>query len=198
MIQPFSLARRSLIIACAALPGVARAAQASIKIALVTSLSGPFTALWESMRAGLNLLLDQQGRQMGGCPVQLLIEDGQGKPDEAVRKIRKLVGQDRVNIIFGVISAAVALAIRDIVIAWAQATPVLLLDEPTAGLSEAEARQVLALVREHHAQTSVVLILYDIDIVFGLCKRVGVLDLGWLIAIGTPAATLADTLADAA
>ena len=121
MTQSFSPVRRSLIVASAgaaaslAWPGLTRAAQAPIKIALVTSLSGPFTALGESMRAGLNLLLDQQGRQMGGRPVELLVEDDQGKPDEAVRKVRKLVGQDRVDIICGVISAAVALAIRDIV-----------------------------------------------------------------------------------
>lgn len=80
----------------------------------------------------------------------------------------------------------------DVLIALAQTPRVLLLDEPTAGLSEAEAQQVLALVRTHRAGASVVLISHDIDIVFGLCERVAVLDLGRLIAIGTPAAIRAD------
>ncbi len=80
----------------------------------------------------------------------------------------------------------------DVVIALAQTPRVLLLDEPTAGLSQAEAQQVLALVSEHRADASVVLISHDIDIVFGVCERVAVLDLGRLIAIDTPAAIRAD------
>ena len=113
--------RRSVLLAGAglaasvALPGLARAASTPIKIALLTSLSGPFSALGESMRAGLTLLLAESNNQMGGRPVELIVEDYQGKPDEAVRKVRKLVGQDKVDVIMGVISAAVALAIRDIV-----------------------------------------------------------------------------------
>ncbi|GAA5231512.1 ABC transporter substrate-binding protein [Verticiella sediminum] len=115
-----SSARRSLLLAGAAsaagalLPWRARAA-APVRIALVTSLTGPFASLGESMRAGLQMLVAEAGGQMGGRPVELLVEDDQGKPDEAVRKVRKLIGQDRVDIICGIISAAVALAIRDIV-----------------------------------------------------------------------------------
>lgn len=123
MTATVSPTRRSLLLAGAGLSTVAamgysrlgRASGAPIKIALVTSLSGPFSSLGESMRAGLELLLAESGHQMGGRAVQLLVEDDQGKPDEAVRKVRKLVGQDKVDIVCGVISAAVALAIRDIV-----------------------------------------------------------------------------------
>lgn len=86
-----------------------------LKIGLVTSLSGPFTSLGESMRAGLQLLIAESGGVMGGRPVTLLVEDDQGRPDEGVRKVRKLLAQDKVDVICGVISAAVALAIRDIV-----------------------------------------------------------------------------------
>ena len=100
--------------------------------------------------------------------------------------------------------------ILDVVVSLAQVPRVLLLDEPTAGLSEAAAHQVLALVRAHYGETAVVLISHDIDIVFGLCEQVAVLDLGRLIAVDTPAAIRAvarvlaaylgmpaDTLADA-
>ena len=80
----------------------------------------------------------------------------------------------------------------DIVIALAQTPRVLLLDEHTAGLSQAEAQQVLGLVSAHRADAAVVLISHDIDIVFGVCERVAVLDLGRLIAIDTPAAIRAD------
>lgn len=100
-----------------ALPTWVRAQGAAqpVRIGLITSLSGPFSSLGESMRAGLQLLIAESGGQMAGRPVELLVEDDHGKPDEGVRKARKLIEQDRVDIICGVISAAVALAIRDIV-----------------------------------------------------------------------------------
>jgi branched-chain amino acid transport system ATP-binding protein len=76
--------------------------------------------------------------------------------------------------------------IVDMLIALAQSPRILLLDEPTAGLSTEEAAQLLALVRQHHADTAVVLIAHDIDVVFRECDRIAVLDLGRLIAVDTP------------
>ena len=67
------------------------------------------------MRAGLQMLIAEAGGQMGGRRVELVVEDDQGKPEEGVRKVRKLLSQDKVDVICGVISAAVALAIRDVV-----------------------------------------------------------------------------------
>jgi len=80
----------------------------------------------------------------------------------------------------------------DLTIALAQSPRVLLLDEPTAGLAEEEGARLLALVRQHHAETAVVLVSHDIDIVFGNCDRVAVLDLGVLIAVDTPEAIRRD------
>ncbi len=76
--------------------------------------------------------------------------------------------------------------IVDMLIALAQSPRVLLLDEPTAGLSVDEASALLALTRAHHADTAVVLIAHDLDVVFRECDRIAVLDLGRLIAIDTP------------
>ncbi|MBU4612314.1 ABC transporter ATP-binding protein [Achromobacter sp. GG226] len=88
--------------------------------------------------------------------------------------------------------------IVDILIALAQAPRILLLDEPTAGLSTAESEQVLALVRERRGDAAVVLIAHDLDVVFRECDRVAVLDLGRLIALGTPQAVRDDPAVHAA
>ena len=77
--------------------GVLAQGRAPLKIGLVTSLSGPFTALGESMRAGLQMLIAEAGGQMGGRRVELVVEDDQGKPEEGVRKVRKLLSQDKVD-----------------------------------------------------------------------------------------------------
>ncbi len=116
-----SAGRRQLLLAAAAspllfgVPRLLRAQDGPLKIALLTSLSGPFASLGESMRAGLELMLQQCNYEMGGRKVQLLVEDDHGKPDEAIRKVRKLISRDRIDVLGGVISANIALAIRDIV-----------------------------------------------------------------------------------
>jgi branched-chain amino acid transport system substrate-binding protein len=86
-----------------------------LRVGMVTSLSGPFAALGESMRAGMQLLLSQSGNSIAGRAVEFLVEDDGARPEEGVRKTRKLIGQDRVDVVCGVISSGVALAMRDVV-----------------------------------------------------------------------------------
>lgn len=88
-----------------------------LRIGLLTSLSGPFASLGESMRAGLQLYIAQARDGIAGRPVRLTVEDDQAKPEEGVRKVRKLIEQDKVDIVCGVIHSGVALAIRDVVAA---------------------------------------------------------------------------------
>jgi branched-chain amino acid transport system ATP-binding protein len=76
----------------------------------------------------------------------------------------------------------------DILISIAMRPILLLLDEPTAGLAREESDRLLSLVRYHDENTSVVLIAHDLDVVFSICDRIAVLDLGHLVAIDTPAA----------
>jgi branched-chain amino acid transport system ATP-binding protein len=75
---------------------------------------------------------------------------------------------------------------------------VLLLDEPTAGLSRAEGEHLIEVVRTLGEDLSTILIAHDLDIVFGVCDRVAVLDLGRLIACDTPDAIKAHEGAQAA
>lgn len=116
-----SITRRQLLAAASlapllsATPRIVRAQEKPLKIALLTSLSGPFASLGASMRAGLELYLDQCQYQMGGRKIELIVEDDHGKPDEAIRKVRKLIARDQIDILGGVIAANIALAIRDIV-----------------------------------------------------------------------------------
>lgn len=127
MPSPRSFTRRDLLAASAALPllghaGPLRATEAKktgaagpLKIALLTSLTGPFQSLGESMRAGLELFLAGQKHEIAGRRVELLVEDDHGKPDEALRKVQKLISRDRIDLLCGIIPANIALAIRDTV-----------------------------------------------------------------------------------
>ena len=64
----------------------------------------------------------------------------------------------------------------------------LLLDEPAAGLTEAESHQLMELIRALHAERGFGLLLveHDMQFVTNLCPRITVIDFGKLLAEGTP------------
>jgi branched-chain amino acid transport system ATP-binding protein len=76
----------------------------------------------------------------------------------------------------------------DLGIALATDAPLILLDEPTAGMNRAEASRALALIRATTQGRTLVVIEHDMDAVFGLADRISVLVQGRVIATGTPAA----------
>ncbi len=74
----------------------------------------------------------------------------------------------------------------------------LILDEPTQGLSDAEIDGFVALVREIAAGATVMLIEHNMAVVMALAHRITVMDQGRIIAEGDPAAIRADPAVQAA
>lgn len=99
-------------IAALALPGAAMASD-PIRIGLLATFEGPFTALGEDGRRGALAALADAGGRAAGREIQLFIESSNGTPDSAVRAARKLVEQDRVQILVGPLSGSEGLAVRD-------------------------------------------------------------------------------------
>jgi ABC-type branched-subunit amino acid transport system ATPase component len=86
----------------------------------------------------------------------------------------------------------------EIGITLASRPAILLLDEPTSGMSRAEADATMALIRRVTAGRTLLLIEHDMQVVFGLADRISVLDRGERIAVGTPAQISANELVRAA
>jgi branched-chain amino acid transport system ATP-binding protein len=80
----------------------------------------------------------------------------------------------------------------EIAAAFACAPRVLLLDEPAAGVPEAERRDILNAIAALPADVSVLLIEHDMDLVFSFARRISVLVDGALLVEGEPAAIAAD------
>jgi ABC-type branched-subunit amino acid transport system ATPase component len=80
----------------------------------------------------------------------------------------------------------------EIAVAFACAPQVLLLDEPAAGVPEAERRDILDAIAALPADVSVLLIEHDMDLVFSFAKRISVLVDGGLLVEGEPTAIAAD------
>ena len=74
----------------------------------------------------------------------------------------------------------------ELAMALAAEPQLLILDEPTQGLAEAEIAQLGALVRTIAQRATVLLIEHNMDFVLSLAGRVTVMDAGAIIAEGTP------------
>ncbi len=75
----------------------------------------------------------------------------------------------------------------EIALAFACRPRVLLLDEPAAGVPEAERYELLATIAALPADVTVLLIEHDMDLVFSFADRISVLVNGTLFVEGTPA-----------
>jgi branched-chain amino acid transport system ATP-binding protein len=72
----------------------------------------------------------------------------------------------------------------DLILAMAMRPKVLLLDEPTAGLSAAEVVRVVGMIRSLPRDITILMIEHDMDVAFELADRITVLHQGRLIAEG--------------
>ncbi len=63
---------------------------------------------------------------------------------------------------------------------------VILLDEPTAGMSNAETERAVTLIRRLTEGRTLLIVEHDMSVVFGLADRISVLVYGQIIATGTP------------
>lgn len=78
------------------------------------SLTGSDATFGQSTRMGVELALDEltktaQGK-IGGLPVRAVIEDDQGKSEEAATVVQKLLNQDRVVAVIGEVASSRSLA----------------------------------------------------------------------------------------
>jgi len=77
---------------------------------------------------------------------------------------------------------------RSLEVSMAMATDpeLVMLDEPTAGMSKDETHTAVELIRLLTEDKTAVIIEHDMDVVFSLADRITVLHLGEILAVGTP------------
>ena len=76
--------------------------------------------------------------------------------------------------------------ILELAITIAGGAAVILLDEPTAGMSRAETEQTIALIRRATEGRTLLIVEHDMSVVFTLSDRISVLVHGEIIASGSP------------
>ncbi len=86
----------------------------------------------------------------------------------------------------------------EVAMGLAQSPRLLILDEPTQGLSDGEIANFNAVVRKVSETATVLLIEHNMDVVMALADRITVLDQGRVLAEGTPAEITASAAVQAA
>lgn len=103
---------RTALAACAVSALCASAALAETKVGLLLPKSGVFAALGQEIDDGFVMALEEAG--VAG-DYTIIREDTEVKPPVGVAKARKLVLQDEVDVIVGIVSSGVLAAVRDFV-----------------------------------------------------------------------------------
>ena len=105
--------------------------------------------------------------------------------DRTAEILEEIGMQARAQIPAGVLTYAEQRAL-EIGITIAGGANVILLDEPTAGMSHSETDQAIALIRKVTEGRTLVMVEHDMGVVFGLADKISVLVYGEIIASGTP------------
>ena len=87
------------------------AAQGPIKIGFLSPMSGAIAAAGKDMYSGCELYWQESGWQIAGRKLEVILEDNEGLPATALTKLRKLVENDHVHLVAGVILSNVAYAL---------------------------------------------------------------------------------------
>jgi len=74
----------------------------------------------------------------------------------------------------------------EIALSLASGPKLLLLDEPSTGLTTTESADITSMIRALGADVAVILVAHDMDLVFGVAERIIVLHHGEIIVEGTP------------
>ena len=110
----FRLALALAIAALAAAAGCGGSAKDELVIGEFGSLTGGEATFGTSTKNGMELALqdltDQAQGKIGGLSVRIVVEDDQGKPEEAATVVQKLINNDRAIAVIGEVASSRSLA----------------------------------------------------------------------------------------
>ena len=94
------------------LPGAAMS-QETIKVGILVALEGAFATGGADAVRNVELALKQANGMAGGKKIEIVVAPTDTTPDTATRMARKLIEQDKVDVIIGPLSGSEGIAMRD-------------------------------------------------------------------------------------
>ena len=108
----------------------------TIKVGLVIPQAGVYTPLGEDMKQGWDLWLEENDGRMGDYEVETVVADEGEGPDTGVPAIQRLLQEDQVDVVVGIVNSATALGAAD---QFAEAQKLLIVTNAGAGAITGEA-----------------------------------------------------------
>src|SRR5829696_2744360 len=99
--------------AVATVLSAAAQAQETVKIGLLATLEGPFAAGGQDGMRGAELAVKERNGMVAGKKIEIIKASSDAKPEVAVNATRKLVEQDKVQIMVGPLSGGERIAVKD-------------------------------------------------------------------------------------
>lgn len=100
-----------------------------IKVGVLLPLSGAPAVTGETALEGMELFFEQVGYRAGGRSIELFVEDSEFDPGVGISRARRLIENEQVDLLAGVNSSGVLMALRD----YVEANQTLLLVGGAAG-----------------------------------------------------------------
>ena len=97
------------------LPAVLAASAGPVKLGILLPYSKVYQQLGEDITSGMVLYFESVGFKAGGRSITMIREDEEVDPQVALRKGRKLIENDNVDILAGLVASPAAVALRDTV-----------------------------------------------------------------------------------
>ena len=132
-------------------------------------------------------------------PLRLLLPAG--KSDRALARVGDLIDRFGLQAKIGELAGALSHGEQrrlEIAVALAAKPSILLLDEPTQGMSHADTAEIAQLIRDLSRDVTILLIEYDIGVVMNISSHIVVMHQGRKLAEGVPSVVRADPAVKAA
>src|SRR4051794_35400846 len=88
-------------------------AQEKIKVGVTATLEGTYTVLGEDGMRGHQTALNVLGKKVGDKELEFIVASTDATPDSAVRAVRKLIEQDKVQILLSPLSGDEGIAVKN-------------------------------------------------------------------------------------
>jgi branched-chain amino acid transport system ATP-binding protein len=142
------------------------------------------TSLFWNLSVAENIRLAALGASAGPWP---FVGPARVRQSEAMQRLLEEVGLEGVAEVPACELAHGDQRVLELAVTLAMQPTLLLMDEPTCGMSATECRRMIQLVRKMCRGRTVLLVEHNMDIVMTLSDRVTVLQFGRVIADGSPA-----------
>ncbi|GAA3696945.1 hypothetical protein GCM10022224_073480 [Nonomuraea antimicrobica] len=84
-----------------------------VRIGAIISQTGVYAVLGDDMETAMRLYLGDHGGRLGGRPAELVVADDAGNPEQGREAARRLVDEEGVSVLTGLIASPVAVAVAE-------------------------------------------------------------------------------------